>query len=143
MIYKTFTKEKEKMKHTKEQIEAAIEAVNEEMSFIGHGFTDNQLKTILAALEQYKQPPASNTEALEALERLYTNDMHDRIKNSAIPIIGEQINRDIETIRTALTSPQAKTVDVEALKQEHITETGNTSGLIIFDWLAEKGIINE
>ena len=48
MIYKTFTKEKEKMKHTKEQIEAAIEAVNEEMSFIGHGFTDNQLKTILA-----------------------------------------------------------------------------------------------
>ena len=56
--------------HTKEDIDAAIEAVNEEMSFIGHGFTDNQLKTILAALEQYKQPQASNTEALEALDRI-------------------------------------------------------------------------
>ena len=142
--------------HTKEDIDAAIEAVNEEMSFIGHGFTDNQLKTILAALEQYKQPQASNTEALEALDRILMSYklMLNNIElgtpknedgSKTLPPWLRDCRNDLklsETIRKALTIPPAKKVDVEALIQKHITETGNTSGLMIFDWLVEKGIIN-
>tara|TARA_A200000113_G_scaffold196166_2_gene187060 strand:- start:613 stop:1068 length:456 start_codon:yes stop_codon:yes gene_type:complete len=142
--------------HTKEDIDAAIEAVNEEMSFIGHGFTDNQLKTILAALEQYKQPQASNTEAFEALDRILMSYklMLNNIElgtpknedgSKTFPPWLRDCRNDLklsETLHSALTNPPANTVDVEALKQEHITETGNTSGLIIFDWLVEKGIIN-
>jgi len=164
MIYKTFTKELEKMKHSKEQIDAAIEylirvkAQEPSISIENTRF----FKIILAALEQYKQQPASNTEALEALDRilmsykLMLNDIElgtpkNEDGSKTLPPWLRDCRNDLklsETIRTALTNPPANTVDVEALKVKVNGEDDTHRQSFDAGWndcidhLVEKGIIN-
>ncbi|GEM_PF-5152022 len=116
----------------------------------------SNVRSAITTLEGKNPPPASNTEALEALDRilmsykLMLNDIElgtpkNEDGSKTLPPWLRDCRNDLklsETIRKALTIPPAKKVDVEALIQKHITETGNTSGLMIFDWLVEKGIIN-
>ena len=132
--------------HTKEQIEAAI-------NYIKHACDNSpyyipidrtrHVNTIITALEAYKQPPASNTEALEALGKFafFLKDYPDD------PIL-DAWHTMYMVVHTALTNPPQKTVDVEALKVKVNGEDDTHRQSFDAGWndcidhLVEKGIIN-
>jgi hypothetical protein len=102
-------------KHTQEEIDAAIE---DKRLMLDHPnrYINLHKHTILAALEAYKQPQASNEEALVSLEVMRSDLVTLAIQAKVnINHVTTKANKNAGTIRQALTAPQ--TVDVESLKK--------------------------